>query len=432
MAIIAMVGAMVGGVYGLIQLVESHFFKTEPIGVNTEIVLDRSAGMGEKFDGTTKWEAALTAVEQSLELQVGKKDNLAFRQFGGPCFGENTQLLVKFDQNNKNQVRKALGNIVLNGETTLASAIIEASADFNDPVRFGGVKKTIIVITGGGDSCHRDAVQFIRDRLQERIATKDIIKVYFRFIGIGVSPDEKAQIMEIANNTGGRACFPESQEELDHEVARTFEEASYFLQRPLEVFGTDANVLAKFKFNGSVMDNSGNGRDAILLGGRFVQTAWGQGLHVFGSGQIGIDWSKYANFLIPPYTIEMILTTSSTNPWGKLFSFDDTNDNGWYYKDEGIQSYPHPVLARGKVRAGERHYFAFVSTQPSTMNVYYQGRHIGSTSTGFKAPPAQAIFFRDDTRTNRREQIDAVVEALRISKVARTPQEMQAVQQLLK
>lgn len=133
----------------------------------------------------------------------------------------------------------------------------------------------------------------------------------------------------------------------------------------------------------------------------------------------------------PPYTIEIILTTARTGPWGKLFGFDDFNDKGWYYKNDGIQAFPNAVLGSGLVRADEQHYLAFVSVDLSTVTVYFQGKPLGSTDATFKAPPPQAFFFRDDSATGRREQIDAIVEEMRISKVARTATEIAEVQERL-
>jgi hypothetical protein len=196
-----------------------------------------------------------------------------------------------------------------------------------------------------------------------------------------------------------------------------------------DVFSPAAGVLAKFEFNGNVNDSSGNGRDATLLGGGFVDTPWGQGFHVFANDSMtGIDWSSYASLLHHPYTVEIVITPQGTESWGKLFGFDDKNDNGWYYKSEGLQAYPNSVVGSGQVQSGEQHYIAFVSTATDKMEIYYQGKLLGPTNTTFEAPPFSAIFFYDDTATGRNEQLNAVVEALRISEVARTPAEIFAVQ----
>ena len=203
---------------------------------------------------------------------------------------------------------------------------------------------------------------------------------------------------------------------------------------PDEVFPADPDVLAKFEFSGDANDSSGNGRDAILLGGEFVATAWGQGLHVFPpspGGSTGFDWSQFAGLLVHPYTVEVVLAPQDTVGWRKIFSFSDADDGGWYYKDQGIQAFPNPVVGTGQVLAGERHYIAFVSTAPDQVDIYFQGALLGSTNASFTAPPAEAIFFRDDTSTGRGEQLDAVVEALRISGITRTPGEIDFIQKRL-
>jgi len=205
----------------------------------------------------------------------------------------------------------------------------------------------------------------------------------------------------------------------------------YYFMDPSGVFDSDKNILAKFEFDGNVLDSSHNKSHARLLGGEFVKTSWGQGLHISSSAHVGIDWSDHAHLLVHPYTIEIVLTPRSTTPWGKLFSFDDSNDDGWYYKKDGIQAYPHAVLGSSKIRADQQHYLAFVSTGPRTTEVYFQGERLGSTQTSFDLPPIGAIFFRDDLATNRREQVDAVVEEMRISKISRTRKEIKAVQNRL-
>ena len=84
--------ALATGVLAL--LLKGHevltLFKSVPPQMNTEIVLDRSAGMNQQFEGGTKLQAALASVENVLREQPSS-ENVAFRQFGGPCDGDNTQ-----------------------------------------------------------------------------------------------------------------------------------------------------------------------------------------------------------------------------------------------------------------------------------------------------------------------------------------------------
>ncbi len=194
------------------------------------------------------------------------------------------------------------------------------------------------------------------------------------------------------------------------------------------IFPIDEGVLARLELNGDLRDSSGNERHATLIGGQFVDTALGTGLHVGPDDPLGIDWSPYAGLLSHPYTVEMVLTPASTSGFKKLFSFDDSSDNGWYYSSGGIRAYPNPGLG-GQAQAGQLHYIAFVSTAPDQVDVYFQGALLGSTNASFTAPPSQAIFFRDDSSTGRGERVDAVVEAVRISGVSRTAEEIAAIQQ---
>ena len=125
----------------------------------------------------------------------------------------------------------------------------------------------------------------------------------------------------------------------------------------------------------------------------------------------------------------MVLTPEDTTTSAKLFSVEDTSDRGWYYDFTAIHAFPNEEgIGRGLVRSRQRHYIAFVSTASDQVDIYFQGALLGSTNAGFVAPPVQAIFFRDDSLTERSQQVDAVVEALRISNVTRTPDEIAAVQ----
>jgi hypothetical protein len=199
----------------VIQIGQS-VLKPRKVEHNFEIVLDRSAGMSQSFGGKTRLDAAISAVEKALHDRVADRDNLAFRQFGGPCGSDSSKLIVGFGQNNEGSVRKALQGETVGGDSDLVRAIVSASADFNDAERFDGVNKGIIVVTGG-DSCKRTQAE-IGELLGERLKPlgKDHgISLDFRFVGVGVPPDQQAELSLLAQETGGRAYFPQSQTELD-------------------------------------------------------------------------------------------------------------------------------------------------------------------------------------------------------------------------
>ncbi len=232
MAILAFVGALVASVSGLIALVQ----RLEPAKIpqNTIIVFDRSTAMNEPFERSTKLDAAVGALKNVLQTQVAAEDNLALRLLGGSCDGENSQMVVHFRQHNEGRVQEAVQTLQPGGETTLTSALIEAIGDFNDPKRFGGpdINKRIIVITGGSDSCLHDddPATYIRNRL-EPLGSEADIKVNFRFIGIALKPEQREQLSEIAELTGGLAeeqvedqlFFVNSQEELEEALRNVIE-----------------------------------------------------------------------------------------------------------------------------------------------------------------------------------------------------------------
>jgi len=195
-----------------------------------------------------------------------------------------------------------------------------------------------------------------------------------------------------------------------------------------KLFDVDSNALAIFELNGDASDSSGNGRDATLLGGSFVTTSWGHGLSVPGDAAMpqGLDWSDFADLLVHPYTIEMVVRPADVRCWKKLFGPDDNSDVGWHYCTK-FETYPNNTVGPD-LSDGARNYFALVSTAADKIDVYIDGARVGNLDASFTAPPSQAIFFRDDTTTGRLEQLSGVIDAVRISKVARSAAEITAVQ----
>lgn len=232
-AILGLVSISVAAVMGLFQMWNT--FKPKDMAKvlnNTLIVLDKSAAMAEPFDGNTKFEAAKNALLRKSLIKVATKDNLALRLFGGECFEESSsRLAIKFGQDNKKDVEKEIAKIQvadLKGETTLVTAVINATGDFNPPERFSNVSTQIIVIAGGFDSCPGTSAQDIIDRLAQ-----SKIKLDIQLIGLRIPRDKTAPFAEIAQATGGKPFFVNTEEELDllfekPKVASTFFEAKEF------------------------------------------------------------------------------------------------------------------------------------------------------------------------------------------------------------
>lgn len=295
-AIITMVSVFAGAVYGVIQILESSLFKPKKVLPNIEIVLDRSDSMNESFDGSTKWQAAASAVKESLVL-VAESDNLVLRIFGGKCNDkENTRCLVWFAKNNEDKILNKLNkleHIDPTGETTLAKAVVEATGDLED---FGGSgSKSIIVITCGSDSCHDDFTQVIRKRL-DMIDTE--IKLHFRFIGMGLTTEQKADLNIIAKEIDGKASFPDDREQLKHDFGRSLAEAHTLYS---DDFSDPFTIAANWEIHDAKNPASGPS-NWIIKDGQLFQTSniyrsgpdeydFYEGTHIVTKR--GTDWTDY-------------------------------------------------------------------------------------------------------------------------------------------
>ena len=222
MAVITAIGAVIGIGISL----KSFFSGPKPVLENTEIVLDRSEAMNADFEGATKLQAAIDATKLVLGT-VSEKDNLALREFGGDCNGDNTQLRVKFNINNVQRARKALSAFQPGGQTSLAHAVIEAIGDFNDPERFKGVGKRIVVIVGSAEGClgagvgaMEAATAAIHDRLERSKRSGSEIQMDFRFVGIGLTPEQQENVSEISTAAQGRAVFVHHRKDLTDVLRR--------------------------------------------------------------------------------------------------------------------------------------------------------------------------------------------------------------------
>ena len=201
-------------------------YQTAPVQPNIEILLDRSTAMGEPFEDGVKMEAAVRAIkEKVLNQQVADIDNLALRQYGGPCEGANTRLLVDFDQNNQDKVRKALGGIEAGGETTVTRGILAAIEDFSGSGRFESTINSVIVIAGGGDSCEPDLAA---RRISQQIQDQGII---LRFIGIGIPLDQQEKLRQTISAIGGQAFYVTTQLELEDLLSTVLVELQEARQR---------------------------------------------------------------------------------------------------------------------------------------------------------------------------------------------------------
>ena len=197
-----------------------------------------------------------------------------------------------------------------------------------------------------------------------------------------------------------------------------------------DVFSIDTDTLARLELNGTTLDSGDFGADAVLYGAglntEFVSSQFGRGLAISAPGAVGVDWTEHAARLVPPWTIEMVLqVTPAQNPLTKrLFTPDLTNDGGWYW--QSLLRFPpgNPVLGNAPITE-KLEYFVFASADGTTMDVYEDGAPLGTVGTQFgPGAPVNALFFKDD----RSDDYIGLVDALRISSLVRSQQDIDAVQ----
>ncbi len=195
-------------------------------------------------------------------------------------------------------------------------------------------------------------------------------------------------------------------------------------------FPVSRGVLLHLEFEKQLEDLSGSGFPPTLRGGSFEDSPLGTGL-VFGKGTAGgLDCSLLASRLVHPFTIEMVLIPTSTANYRKLIDVSPQTDEGWYYSQQGLANYPVETFGAGKMLPGQLHSLAWVSTRDGGVKVYFQGKLIGKAISWNRVRPRNLVFFQDDSQTSS-EHYFGLVEALRISSLERSAQELSDIYERL-
>jgi len=218
-AVVALVGAVVGIVTGVIPLFDSK--PPTKASQNTEIVFDRSRLMGGPIQGPGS-KAKLQVAQEAVDLILNSEalgDNLALRAFGGQCTDEPKPPQVRFALDDAARVRKELAALKPEGQATLVAALFAAIADFKDKARFDDVNKRIVVITGGKDACKGNLLEIAQQLNKDNPAgAKGAIQLDLNFIGIGLDTAAKQDLDAVAERTGGAAHFVDDPAQLRHVI----------------------------------------------------------------------------------------------------------------------------------------------------------------------------------------------------------------------
>jgi hypothetical protein len=211
-AAIGFAATLVGLVLGVLELTDRLFPPPTPSDPSVAIVLDRSASMAEPWAGGIAFDDARETLDAVLADE--HDHNVELRAFGGDCDSESARL-VAWGTDNAGRIGDELADIGPEGQANLATAIADTVRDFDDRTRFPDkIGKRIVIITRG-HSCPSDAQRSIRELFQ-RLGAERKLALDFEFVGLGVPPEQRGELEEIARAVNaGSPHFPEDENELE-------------------------------------------------------------------------------------------------------------------------------------------------------------------------------------------------------------------------
>lgn len=221
----------------------SEIFEEEAAAVsNTEIVLDTSAAMDERFEGDeTKFDAALSAIEQAGQRE---DEGLALRRTGAEC-GDGGKLLVEFGTGHEDDVLEEANDQEPEGKSNILSAVIEAVGDFRNERRFNGPPSTrrVLVFTSGQDECFEGNVAGkIAAELEEAR-----VSASFTLIALNASGEGLRQLEELKDALQAADAYvetrtPDSTEELEDTVGDIQEGSAEAIEEGTETQETEETI----------------------------------------------------------------------------------------------------------------------------------------------------------------------------------------------
>ena len=179
-----------------------------------EIVVDASRSMWGRMEGEPKMEVAKQTLLDVAREFIGPS-HLALRAYGNSSESQlrdcsDSELLVAFGRDNREQIIKAIEELRPLGQTPLAYALSQAGRDFKD---IDG-EKVVVLVTDGIESCGGDPLAEASTLRGQGIA--------IHVIGFGLdnaADEDTASLDSIAQVAGGRFFLAGSSEELKDALA---------------------------------------------------------------------------------------------------------------------------------------------------------------------------------------------------------------------
>ena len=179
-----------------------------------EIVVDASRSMWGRMEGEPKMEVAKQTLLDVAREFIGPS-HLALRAYGNSSESQlhdcsDSELLVAFGRDNREQIIKSIEELRPLGQTPLAYALSQAGRDFKD---IDG-EKAVVLVTDGIESCGGDPLAEASTLRGQGIA--------IHVIGFGLdnaADEDTASLDSIAQVAGGRFFLAGSSEELKDALA---------------------------------------------------------------------------------------------------------------------------------------------------------------------------------------------------------------------
>ena len=183
---------------------------------SVEILVDGSRSMWGRMEGQPKMVVAREILQDVSAWYPGEL-NLALRAYGSTSASElrdctDSQLLVGFGEDNRDQIRAAASQLRPLGQTPLAYALNQVLDDFGE---LQG-ERAVVLVTDGIESCGGDPVAVARTLSDQNIV------IHVIGFGLGNSTDEdSASLKAIAQASGGRYLVAHSAEQLKEALIDT-------------------------------------------------------------------------------------------------------------------------------------------------------------------------------------------------------------------
>jgi len=197
----------------------SFFPLSAQVPAEIEIVFDASKSMNDSPRGVSKLEEA-KQVLTSIAGQINEGSLVGLRIFGQKPVRENIRescvdstLALPIGPFDKNRMVQAILPIQSYGMTALGFSLEQAAKDFSP----GEVKKTIILISDGEETCGKDPAQVVEALKAQGIG------LTIHAVGFDASAAAKAQLSALAQMTGGTYREAANAGELEKALEETVE-----------------------------------------------------------------------------------------------------------------------------------------------------------------------------------------------------------------